>query len=153
MNRLRSTLRGHRRAVLIVGIGMTALIGGTRVAASGPGILPATPPNVPAIASFGLRIAPVPAGAPAAVVDETAAERLAASLVDQGTPISAERGVIDAGPSIGPRVAWILFYDGGNPSAVSWGPPGAGAPVIDYTGVAIDDQTGQVLLWLHAGHH
>jgi hypothetical protein len=103
--------------------------------------------------ALGLEIASVPVGSPAAIVTKTAAENIGAASADLKNPIGAQHGVVDAGPGIGRRAAWILLYQGGDPSDVSWGPIGAGAPTIVYSGLVIDDQTGDLLLLIHKGHH
>jgi hypothetical protein len=110
-------------------------------------------PASAAIAGFGLTVDPIPADAPAALVSADSARQLAVDMAGDGSEISMQHGMIDAGPGIGMRSAWIFFFSGGDSSGVSWGPPGAGQPTVDYSGVVIDDQTGAVLRLLHAGHH
>lgn len=123
--------------------------------ASTPSGASATLSPAEALAGFGgLDLAPIPAAGPAAVVSVTEAQRTATTLDDGlGPEISHQRMVVDAGPGLGPRTGWLLLFSGGDSSSVSWGPLGAGAPTVDFTGVIVDDQTGEVLRVLRVGHH
>jgi hypothetical protein len=136
-------------AVIILGVLLAAAVGTLAASPSGAAALPASQ----AIDGFGLTVRPIPVGAPGAAVSQEAARTAAVDTAQAGNEISAQHGQIDAGPGRGLRTAWVFFFAGGDPSSVSWGPPGANAPIVDYTGVVVDDQTGEVLRLMHAVHH
>lgn len=49
------------------------------------------------------------------------------------------------------RSVWIVLYAGGSPEpGAAWG--GSPDSVVDYTGVIVDDQTGEVLRGFGVGH-
>lgn len=157
MRRLARSYFRPRRRLLLSGLAACAIL--AIVAVELPGVVGAGAPTpaqtaAKAIAGFDLGVGPIPSDAPAAKFSADDAKQRALDLVGTGgIEVSQQHEVVDAGPGRGLRTAWVLFFSGGNSMDVSWGPPGAGTPTVDYTGVVVDDQSGEILEWLHAGHH
>jgi hypothetical protein len=103
-------------------------------------------------AQFDLSTSPIAADAPAPAVGLTAAESAAIDAAGVGDLVASEHVRVYAGPDFGIRSAWVFFFTGGDPNTVPWGPAGNKAPTVSYSGVIVDDQTGQVLMWLRTGH-
>jgi hypothetical protein len=70
-----------------------------------------------------------------------------------GAPAAVVHGAASRTPADPTRSVWIALYPGGPEPA--GGPAGyAGPPpVVDVTGVIVDDQTGEVLRWFTVSHY
>lgn len=85
--------------------------------------------------------------------DASQAEAAAGARVGLDSPqetIHAMTKVFAGAPA---RSTWLVVYAGGDAASVPWGPAFRQLPpVISYTGVVVDDQTGEVLLSFRGGH-
>jgi hypothetical protein len=139
-------------SLLVVTLGIVAVVAlaVSRPAGRSDGALPSPAFDIAGI--LGIAIQPLPANAHPSAYDLAAATRIATSTADLAGPIAVDHGVVDGGRSIGRRNAWVLLFKGGNCDAVPGGPYGAGPAIVDYSGIAIDDLTGAVLVWISDGH-
>jgi hypothetical protein len=120
------------------------------------------------LTQLGFDLKPVPAAEkPAKILPEQASEIAAMHAFGQ-TPAEAKAAHPD--PEVKRaygrafddeelRTVWVVVYPGGEAEDVPWGPVGQDgtrdgpAWVPDYTGVMIDDQTGEVLVRFRGGAH
>jgi hypothetical protein len=90
------------------------------------------------------------------VVTAEESERLARDAIGiELAPREVYRIVARALPGDAPRTAWLLLYDGG-PSGRPMGPADGArtrTSILVYTGVLIDDKTGELLRWFQGGTH
>lgn len=107
-----------------------------------------------ALRAHGVELAPVPFAAAAARIDAAQARETAIEIAKMSDgPKETHR--VFARPTAGeaPRTSWLLLFDGGDHGG-SLGPP-EGADTRSfataYTGVLIDDQTGDLLYWFQGG--
>jgi hypothetical protein len=106
------------------------------------------------LAAHGIELRTVPATAPGAAVSAETARAAARQLVGASKdPEETYRVFASETYLSAKQTAWLFLFAGG-PGPVSAGPPeGADsrAYTTKYTGVVIDDQTGEILRWFQGG--
>jgi hypothetical protein len=118
------------------------------------------------LAQLGFDLKPVPADEkPARILPAQAAEIAAMHVFGQtATEAKAAHSAPEVKRAFGhafddqaPRTLWVVVYPSGETDAVPWGPVGPDG-ILDrptrmptYTGILIDDQTGEVLVRFRGG--
>lgn len=107
-----------------------------------------------ALRAHGVDLAPVPLSAAIAEIDADQARAIAIGIVKMPTgPRETHHVFARPTADAAPRGSWLLLFEGGEHGG-SIGPP-AGADTrafaTEYTGVLIDDQTGELLYWFQGG--
>jgi hypothetical protein len=103
---------------------------------------------------LGFEFAPVPAGeAQSRVASVDAVAAASEALRMSGTP-EVQRLQARIRPDDPKRTVWVVVYDGGDPGDVPWGPYSEETRAEKspaYSGVLIDDVTGEVLVAFRGG--
>lgn len=143
-------MRPRTRLAIVVGVGV--LMGGAFVSMATASV--ATNAAVPSLSQTDLAAFAITVDNPtsaATVSSQTAARTAAAFLgIDQQAleilHVSATMAVGEPGDS-----SWVVIFAGG--PTPPGGPPGTEAtPVVEYTGVVVSDQTGEVLRYFTRSH-
>lgn len=107
------------------------------------------------LAAHGIRLDAVPAGLGIARISAETAEVTARAVVPPIAPGRKETFRVLARPTAdaAERTAWLFLYEGGTHTGPVGPPEGAESRTFttDYTGVLIDDQTGELMRWFQSG--
>ena len=107
-----------------------------------------------ALRAHGIDLAALSSAPTVALVDVHEAEAVAKDEVGlDAPPREAHRVAARVLPGDAPRSAWLVLYGGGAHAGAVGPPEGADARVLatNYTGVLVDDQTGELMRWFQGG--
>jgi len=151
---------GWVRALPVVGVvalGVFALGAARGLASEPPVDSPLAGSSVvsaDALQAHGVPLVPVPDGASAPRVTAEDARSIAKAVTKASTdPKETFRVLARPTADAAERSAWLLIFEGGRHGG-SLGPPDGVATrtfATEYTGVLIDDQSGEVLYWFQGG--
>lgn len=147
----------ERRAFFLFALLLTLVVGGA-VAAHGARASVAVSESAIVSADrllmHGIELKAVPADVKGPVVSAESAAATARKLIDAPKdPDETYRVLASATYDAPKQTAWLLLFAGGS-QVMSGGPPeGAESRTIavDFVGVLIDDQTGEVFRWFRGG--
>lgn len=104
--------------------------------------------------AHGVSLVQVPVLAPAAQVDAASARSTAKAIAALDTDPRETFRIMVRPTALGaPRSAWLFLFEGGEHRGPVGPPDGAESRTFTnaYTGVLIDDQTGDLVFWFQGG--
>lgn len=147
----------RKRQTAIAVLALAFLLGATLAAISASAstvVLESSIVAADRLAAHGIELKPLPATAAQPVVSAESARAAARLLVGASKDPEETYRVFASETFFGSkRTAWLFLFVGGQ-GPVSAGPPeGADSRIFtaQYTGVAIDDQSGEVVAWFQGG--
>lgn len=149
--------RNRRRAFIV--LASAAILSGVTLAAmtvqASPSVAVSAFAPADRLLEHGIVLSPVPGTYAAAIVSADSAKATAVKAVSAPADPDETYRVLASATYYAPKqTAWLFLFKGGS-DPVSVGPAeGADSRTFttDFTGVLVDDQTGQVLRWFQSWH-